>query len=101
MNAGGGPRVARGVHGTREKARLIQRVWVVMEGLGWPGRLAGGKKGSRRRYLVLGRRKEAKQLVKELLWKMVMSRSQVRTSLGEALDMLQFGPRLYHDDLRV
>ena len=50
---------------------------------------------------MLGRRKEAKQLVKELLWKMVMSRSQVRTSLGEALDMLQFGPRLYHDDLRV
>ena len=25
MNAGGGPRVARGVHGTREKARLIPR----------------------------------------------------------------------------
>ena len=50
--------------------------------------------------MVSGRRKEAKQLVKELLWKMVMSRSQVRTSLGEALDMLQFGPRLYHDDLR-
>lgn len=48
-----------------------------------------------------GRRKEAKQLVKESLWKTVMSRSQVRTLLGEALDMLQSGPRLYLDDLRV
>lgn len=61
----------------------------------------GEEKGSQRRYLVSGRRKEAKQLVKESVWKTVMSRSQVRTLLGEALDMLQFGPRLYLDDLRV
>ena len=29
----------------------------------------GEQKGSQRRYLVSGRRKEAKQLVKESLWK--------------------------------
>lgn len=74
---------------------------MVMEGMGWPGRLVGRREGVSEEIFGVGRRKEAKQLVKESLWKTVMSRSQVRTLLGEALDMLQFGPRPYHDDLRV